>query len=247
MRSIAQMTKITIGYGAKRCFRAGRGCRYNSAGARPAALPEREGRAPLLVPMKRILLLFSLLILLGCSPATPAAAPAPTRTRPPAPTATAVAGTATPQLSTAELMYPYTIKGLREHKFKSGDIKKVALIAKTKIYTSYLVSYPSDGLKIAAVMQIPAEGKPPFPVIVMNHGFFNRTDFHSGDGTDRAAEYLNKHGYITLASDYRSWGGSQAGPSLFYSGLVIDVINLMNDIPSTPQADSKRIGIWGHS
>jgi uncharacterized protein len=144
-------------------------------------------------------------------------------------------------------MYPYTIAGLLHHDFKSGDIKKVALIAKTPIYTSYLVSYPSDGLKISAVLQIPAQGKPPFPVIVMDHGFFNRTDFHSGDGTDRAAEYLNKHGYITLASDYRSWGGSEAGPSLYYSGLVIDVINLISAVPSLPEADPKRIGIWGHS
>jgi dipeptidyl aminopeptidase/acylaminoacyl peptidase len=144
-------------------------------------------------------------------------------------------------------MYPYTIQGLRHHKYQSGSIKKVALIEKTKLFTSYLVSYPSDGLKISAVMQIPAQGKPPYPVIIMDHGFFTRKEFHSGDGTDRAAEYLNKHGYITLAPDYRSWGGSEAGPSLYYSGLVIDVVNLISAVPSIPEADPKRIGIWGHS
>jgi dienelactone hydrolase len=95
-------------------------------------------------------------------------------------------------------------------------------------------------------MQIPA-GEGPFPVIIMNHGFFARSVYHSGDGTDRASPYLAEHGYITLASDYRSWGKSDVGPSFFYSGLVIDVINLINAIPSIPQADPKRIGIWGHS
>ena len=81
----------------------------------------------------------------------------------------------------------------------------------------------------------------------MNHGFFSRYIYASGDGTDRAAEFLNRHGYLTLSSDYRSWGDSDIGHSLFYSGLVIDVINLMNAIPSIPEADPERIGMWGHS
>jgi pimeloyl-ACP methyl ester carboxylesterase len=81
----------------------------------------------------------------------------------------------------------------------------------------------------------------------MNHGFFSRYIYASGDGTDRASEFLNRHGYLTLSSDYRSWGDSDVGYSLFYSGLVIDVINLMNAIPSIPEADPERIGMWGHS
>jgi dipeptidyl aminopeptidase/acylaminoacyl peptidase len=81
----------------------------------------------------------------------------------------------------------------------------------------------------------------------MNHGFFNRGVYNSGDGTDRASAFLAEHGYITLASDYRSWGKSDIGHSFFYSGLVIDVINLLNAIPSIPEADPERIGMWGHS
>jgi dipeptidyl aminopeptidase/acylaminoacyl peptidase len=95
-------------------------------------------------------------------------------------------------------------------------------------------------------MQIPA-GEGPFPVIVLNHGFYSRGVYRSGDGTDRASAFLARQGYLTLASDYRSWGGSDAGPSFFYSGLVIDVINLLNAIPSIPEADPERIGMWGHS
>lgn len=37
------------------------------------------------------------------------------------------------------------------------------------------------------------------------------------------------------------------GHSFFYSGLVIDVINLLNAISSIPEADPDRIGMWGHS
>ena len=162
--------------------------------------------------------------------------PIPTKTFTPSPTPTI-----------EELIFPYTIDGLRKHNFQSGKIHiRSTLDDENQFYTSYLIDYPSDGLRITGVMQIPV-GEGPFPVIVMNHGFFSRSVYHSGDGTDRASPYLAEHGYITLASDYRSWGKSDIGASFFYSGLVIDVINLIKAIPSIPKADSSRIGIWGHS
>jgi dipeptidyl aminopeptidase/acylaminoacyl peptidase len=161
--------------------------------------------------------------------------PVPTKTFTPSPTPTI-----------EESIFPYTIDGLRQHDFQSGKIHIRSTLDETEKYTSYLIDYPSDGLTITGVMQIPV-GQGPFPVILMNHGFFNRGLYHSGDGTDRASAFLAEHGYITLASDYRSWGGSDIGYSLFYSGLVIDVINLLNAIPSVPQADPQRVGMWGHS
>jgi uncharacterized protein len=144
------------------------------------------------------------------------------------------------------LMYPYTIQGLREREYQSGSITILSTLMVADVYTSYLISYPSDGLTITGVMKIPA-GVGPFPVILMNHGYFNRGAFNSGDGTDRASDYLARRGYLTLASDYRSWGRSDIGYSFFHTGLVADVINLMNAIPSIPQADANRIGMWGHS
>lgn len=145
-----------------------------------------------------------------------------------------------------DLIYPYTIQGLGEHDYQSGAITILSTLSTTDEYSQYYISYPSDGLTVTGIMQIPA-GEGPFPVIVMNHGYSDRGTYASGDGTDRAAEFLVKKGYITLASDYRSWGGSQTGPSLFHTGLVVDVVNLMNAIPSIPQADPDRIAMWGHS
>lgn len=164
--------------------------------------------------------------------------PTTTSTLSPVPTAT---------LTYRQAIYPYTIQGLREHEYQSGDVTVLGIIEDTKDFTSYLIEYPSNGLNIRGVMQIPTRSAPPYPVIVMSHGWFSRTVFRSGDGTDRAAEYLNIRGYLTLAPDYRSWGTSDPGPSLFYSGLAIDVINLLKAIPSIPQADPARVGMWGHS
>jgi uncharacterized protein len=175
---------------------------------------------------------------------TPTQAVIETLTPSPVPTITLTASS-TPTVE--ELIFPYTIRGLRQHNFQSGKIHiRSTLDDKNQFYTSYLIDYPSDGLTITGVMQVPV-GEGPFPVIVMNHGFFSRSVYRSGDGTDRASPYLAEHGYITLASDYRSWGESDIGASFFYSGLVTDVINLINAIPSIPKADSSRIGIWGHS
>ncbi len=154
--------------------------------------------------------------------------------------------TPSPTPTIEELIFPYTIEGLRQHVFQSGKIHIRSKLDENEKFTSYLIDYPSDGLTITGVMQIPA-GEGPFPVILLNHGFFGRGVYNSGDGTDRASAFLAEHGYITLASDYRSWGDSDIGHSIFYSGLVIDVINLLNAIPSIPEADAERIGMWGHS
>ncbi len=162
----------------------------------------------------------------------------PTPTIMPSPTATR-----TPE----QALYPYTIEGLRKHKFLSGEITVRETLLETKDFTRYLIEYPSDSLTVTGILQVPTVGEPPYPVIVMNHGFFSRTVYKSGDGTDRAAEFLNKRGYLTVSSDYRSWGDAETGESLFYSGLAIDVINLMNALETFSEADMERIGMWGHS
>lgn len=194
--------------------------------------------------MKQCISLFVFICLAACVPAAPPTSlPTPQmviETQTPVPSETPT------QAPAPDLIYPYTIQGLREHVFQSGSITILSLLSITDEYSRYLIVYPSDGLNITGIMQIPT-GEGPFPAIVMNHGYADRGTYLSGNGTDRAAEYLVRRGYITLASDYRSWGGSNTGPSLFHTGLVIDVINLINAIPSIPQADPNRIGMWGHS
>lgn len=175
------------------------------------------------------------------APARPVSTPRP-RTAAPVPSPVP-----TPTLTYRQAIFPYTVEGLRQRGYQSGSVTVVGLIEETKDFASYLIEYPSDGLNIRGVMQIPTRGEPPWPVIVMNHGWFSRSVFRSGDGTARAAEYLNTRGYLTIAPDYRSWGTSDVGPSLFYSGLAIDVVNLLLAIPSIPQADAARVGLWGHS
>src|SRR5512138_2623563 len=147
--------------------------------------------------MKQCACLFIFIALAGaCQPASPALSPptlpppsvsVETMTPSPVPMAT-VAPSPTPTIE--ESIFPYTITGLRQHRFQSGKIHvRSELEDKNQFYKSYLIDYPSDGLTITGVMQIPV-GEGPFPVIVMNHGFFARSVYHSGDGTDRASPYM---------------------------------------------------------
>jgi len=197
--------------------------------------------------MKQLLGLLLFIFLAACSSA-PAANPPGISVVivPDTPTPTVVPQP-TPTKTMEQALYPYTIEGLRKHKFQSGKITIRETLLETEIFTRYLIEYPSDGLTITGIIQVPTSGEPPYPVIGMNHGFFSRTIYSSGDGTDRAAEFLNRHGYLTVSSDYRTWANADTDVSLYYSGLAIDVINLMNALPSFPQADLDRIGMWGHS
>ncbi|MBL8050323.1 MAG: alpha/beta fold hydrolase, partial [Anaerolineales bacterium] len=201
--------------------------------------------------MARFVWIVIFIFIIGCasfvSPTNTLPAPIvtiihPTETITPVPTLTIIPSpTAIPYL-----MYPYTIAGLRERNFTGGEISLDVILGLTNTYIKYLISYPSDGLRITGILQIPA-GDGPFPIIIMNHGYANRSTYTSGDGTERASVYLVERGYITIAPDFRTWGGSDIAPSFFHAGLVTDVMNLIASLDSIPQADVTRIGMWGHS
>jgi dipeptidyl aminopeptidase/acylaminoacyl peptidase len=116
----------------------------------------------------------------------------------------------------------------------------------TSHYTRHYIAYPSDDLTITGVMHIP-HGDGPFPVVILNHGYIAAERYWSGADTWRAADYLANRGFLTIASDYRGWGGSDSGPSFFHTGLLVDVANLISCLPSVPQAAAQQVGMWGHS
>ena len=158
--------------------------------------------------MKQCISLFFLLLFTACQPAAVSLTqtlPAPhvvveTATSSPIPTETL---TPSPTPTIEEAILPYTIDGLRHHEYQSGEIHIRSTLDENDKFTTFLIDYPSDGLTITGMMLMP-KGDGPFPVILMNHGFFSRSVFSSGDGTDRSAAFLAGYGYITLASDYRS-------------------------------------------
>lgn len=212
--------------------------------ATPFALPATGPGAALPVPTPIIYPTASP-IAANTSSATNTAVPTltATATATPIPTDTP---TAIPPTPTPHPLAGVTLDGLRARAYPGGQVQILQTLETTATYTRYFISYPSDGLNITGIMQIPP-GDGPFPVIILNHGYHDRGSYWSGSGTWMAAEYLNGRGYLTIAPDYRSWGGSDWGPSLFHTGLLADVLNLVGSLGTIPQADPSRVGMWGHS
>jgi pimeloyl-ACP methyl ester carboxylesterase len=176
--------------------------------------------------------------------ASPSASPTTLAAQPEVPTA-APAPTQTPDI-TAHPLYPYTIAGLREREFPGGEIRIANLQEENEDFRRYYMVYPSDGLTITGAMNVP-RGQGPFPVLILLHGYFQRDQYWTGADTWQIADFFARNGYLTIAPDYRSWGGSDSGPSFFHTGLVADVLNLISSLPSLPQADTERIALFGHS
>ncbi|MEM7028145.1 MAG: alpha/beta fold hydrolase [Chloroflexota bacterium] len=150
-------------------------------------------------------------------------------------------------IPTPHPMDDFTITSLRNRPYLGGQIEIQSILDTNKHFTRYYISYPSDGLTITGIMQVPTIGRQPFPVIILNHGYIPQEKYWSGSDTWNAASYLNRQGYLTISPDFRSWGESDTDNSFFSTGQLIDVLNLVSSLSSLPYIDNERIGMWGHS
>jgi ankyrin repeat protein/dienelactone hydrolase len=143
-------------------------------------------------------------------------------------------------------LFPFTIPGLRQRDFPGGQIQVRAVLEQNEAFTQSYIEYPSDDLTITGFMYVPT-GIGPFPVLILLHGYIDREQYYAGADTWQAAEFFARQGYLVLAPDLRSWGESDVGLSIFHMGLVVDVLNLIRSLETLLEADSARIGLWGHS
>lgn len=171
--------------------------------------------------------------------------PSPNPTAPPTITPRVVAA-AQPKYTLALDQKSLAIDSLRARTYGGGPIKITRVASTEDAFRRVLFEYQSDSLRITGMMHVP-NGAGPFPVVILDHGYFKPSEYKSGDGTVRAADAFARRGYLTLAPDYRCYAGSQCGSNPMEVGFAIDVLNLIASLPSLPNADTSRIGIWGHS
>jgi dipeptidyl aminopeptidase/acylaminoacyl peptidase len=179
---------------------------------------------------------------------TPLPSATPTATATASPTATPTT-TPTPTVTPTPTPNPYlayTVEGLRARAYPGGEIEITGNWEETAAFIRTYISYPSDGLRISGMMVTP-KGQGPFPVIILNHGYIPPSEYWTGADTYDASTYLASRGFLTISPDFRGWGRSESGENIFRTGLPIDVMNLISSLPSLPQADPGRVGIWGHS
>jgi len=158
--------------------------------------------------------------------------------------------TATPPAPTPDpwaAYEPYTIEALRRRAYGAeGQIEIVKTLEQTASFTRYLIAYSSDGLRITGMLNRP-KGAGPFPVVILNHGYYPLDVYQTGNGSKLAADYLAARGFLTLAPDFRSHAGSDDAPNLFRAGHVIDTLNLIPLAQKLPEAQAGKVGMWGHS
>lgn len=108
------------------------------------------------------------------------------------------------------------------------------------------VTFPSDGLKIAATIHVPDRLKAGErrPAIVMMHGFgANRSG-----GPEWVCNQFESWGYVALRFDYRGCGESEGERGrVIPMEEVSDALNAVTFMASRPEVDPDRIALCGSS
>ncbi len=184
------------------------------------------------------------------STATPTPVP-PTATATATPTLTATATDTPVPTATPTPIHPLSVEWMREQNYPGSDIVIEQTLEPGVNYSRYIASYQSEGLKIFALLTVPFGEKRAsgWPVVVFNHGYIPPEQYRT---TERYVAYVDgfaRNGYIVFRSDYRGHGSSEgeAGGGYGTPDYTIDVLNAVAAIKGYPDADPKRIGMWGHS
>lgn len=159
-----------------------------------------------------------------------------------------------PSPTSMQEVNPLMISAMRARSYPGSTITIVQTLPDGSNYHQYLTSYQSDGLTIYALLTVPFGAKPKngWPVIVFNHGYIDPKQYQTFPRVGQYASYypvFAENGYMVFKPDYRGNGNSQGNPEgAYYSpAYAIDDLNAIASIKKYPDADSSKIGIWGHS
>ena len=152
----------------------------------------------------------------------------------------------------------YTFERLRQKIIEPSEITIGNVVLEDKTITSYMFYFLTDGKKVSGLIHIPKrEGT--YPIIVQFRGFVPKEKYTTGEGTKHSGELFARNGFITLAPDFLGYGQS-ASPSAnsieerfetYTTGVSLlaslESLNKTLGSQSVAQADTQKIGIWGHS
>lgn len=109
------------------------------------------------------------------------------------------------------------------------------------------LTFMSDGLKISAVLHVPATRQPGqrLPAFIVLHGFVGSKD---ESHAQVQAEMMEQFSYVALRFDFRCCGESEGerGQVRCFD-QVADAKNALTFLAGREEVDSARIGVIGHS
>jgi dipeptidyl aminopeptidase/acylaminoacyl peptidase len=190
------------------------------------------------------------LVLLACSAAEPNTSPPQQASSPTATVASAPPPAVTPPrpspTSSPKPPHPISVQALINKKYDGRNLKVGRLLADNGAYKRYIITYRGDGLTISGVMNIP-DGRGPFPVLVLNHGYIDPDTYAPGQGMRREQDYLARQGYVVLHTDYRGHASSDQDMNVDYElrlPYAVDTINAVKAVKSSKLSflDKDRVG-----
>ena len=144
---------------------------------------------------------------------------------------------------------PFSLPALMREKFRGSRIRQVRVQAQTDAYTRSEVTYRSGDLTVSGVLLRP-RGRGPFPGIVLNHGYIEPSIYVTGQGLAREQDYLARHGFAVLHTDYRGHAASDPATPLEREtrlGYTRDTINAVLALEKEPYVDPDRMAMLGRS
>ena len=146
------------------------------------------------------------------------------------------------------------MEALFTQRYDGRDLTRGRLLTDAGPYKRYAVSYRGDGERITGIMNIP-DGKGPFPVVVLNHGYIDPATYWSGQGMPREQDVLARRGFAVLHVDYRNHAGSSKDPDVDHElrlPYVVDTVNAVKAVKAARGAafaslDRENVGWFGRS
>jgi dipeptidyl aminopeptidase/acylaminoacyl peptidase len=146
---------------------------------------------------------------------------------------------------------PISVQALIQKAYNGDDLKLGRVLVRTDDYTKRIVTYRSEKLTVSGVMLIP-DGKGPFPVLVLNHGYIDPDSYFPGQGMPREQEYLARQGYVVFHTDYRGHASGDDDPGVDYELRLPYAVDTINAVYAVKRSgldflDGDRIGWLGRS
>ncbi|RJQ35779.1 alpha/beta fold hydrolase [Candidatus Microgenomates bacterium] len=143
-----------------------------------------------------------------------------------------------------------TIPYLRSRTYQSS-LGKLNQATETSAYIGYLTSYDSDGLKVNGYLTIPKGESPEngWPAIVFVHGYIPAQNYRTLENYSSYVDYLAGNGFVVFKIDLRGHADSEGEPGGGYysADYIIDTLNARAALQKSGFANSKAVGLWGHS
>jgi len=169
---------------------------------------------------------------------------------------------------TPKPLLAFTIPALAEREFITSELKIQALLKSDERFKTYTFSFVTLAKKMTGTINIPVNipDTENAKAIVMLRGYVAPESYQPGLGTRNAAAVLAENGFITVAPDFFSYGGSEPEPTDSWQArfekpiIVAELIKTLeaqplevtavNDGESSEKTTLyfiKALGLWGHS